>query len=271
MPIRKSVRIAAERAGARVPGPASDDRHAVGARPPHPVVDQQQDDLEEEQAAEEHQQVPPAPERHRQHDRRQADHRRPPPGARRRHPVGDAGQPRRPHPGEKPEHRGVGLIIKPQRRRAHRDHDRAGQHDNHGGQPCRGGDRDRVRQRRRGAGRAAAPYRWPRSGTRRTAVHAVPRGHRLGFPGHCAAPAIDASPRPRGRPSATAAAAVGCVRRRLGCLRSAWRSLTRRSAGCVTRRGAGRAAGSRGIRFPSAGERRCGSRRSCRCWRSCSG
>ena len=182
----------------RVSRPARDDRHAVRAGPLQPIGDQLHGKLEEEQAAHEHQQVTPAPEDHRQNDRRQPHHRRPPARARRHDPVGGAGQPRRPRPREKPEHRGVGLIIEPERRRAQRDHDRAGQHDHHGDQPCPGADRDRVRQRRRGAGRAAPARRGPHGRTRRKAGHAVPRGHRLGFLAHCAAHPIDFSPRARG-------------------------------------------------------------------------
>ena len=106
---------------------------------------------------------------------------------------GREAQPRRPCARQKPEHRGVGLIIEPERRCAHRDHDRAGQHDYHGDQPCPGADRDRVRQGRRGAGRPPPARRRLHGQSRGKAVHAVPRGHRLGFLAHCAAPPIDVS------------------------------------------------------------------------------
>jgi hypothetical protein len=84
-------------------------------------------------------------------------------------------------PAQKPEHRRVSLIIGLQRRRAHRDHDRAGQVGTHDDQLCRGADRRRLRQRWGCAGRAPAARRRPRGGNRCQAGHAVPRRHRIGF------------------------------------------------------------------------------------------
>ena len=167
MPISKNVRIVTEIAGAEYPAQPAMIGTPYGRGRVSPLGDQLDGELEEEQAAQEHQQMPPAPERHRQHDRRQPDHRGPPARADRGDPVGDAGQPRRPGPREKPEHRRVDLIIEPQRRGPHRDHDHAGQDDNRQGQPGPGGGRDRVRQRRGRTGRASVPLRPPHGSTRR--------------------------------------------------------------------------------------------------------
>ena len=200
-----------------VPCPARDDQHAVRPRPRHPPVISWIGDLEEEQAAQEYQQVPPAPERDHQYDRRQPGHRGPPAGASRGDPVGDAGQPWRPGPREKPEHRRVDLIIEPERRGPHRDHDHAGQDDNREDQPGPGGDRDRVRQRRGRTRRAAAARRPPRGGTRRKARHAGPCGYRLRLLAQRDTSSIEGSP---------------CVRSQLPATR---RGSSPRSSTCASR------------------------------------
>ena len=138
-----------------VPGPAADDRHAVRARPGQPEIERLPEKLQEQHAAQEHQQVPPAPECHRQDDQRQAERGGPPAGAGHVDPAGHIGQPRRSYPGQLAQHPGAGPIVDPEPRRVLRGQERAGEDYGYQDQPRRRGDGDRVRQRRRRAGRAA--------------------------------------------------------------------------------------------------------------------
>ena len=165
----------------RVTAPAGDDRHPVRARSRQPEVNPLPDDLEEEQAAQEHQEVPPAPESHRQGDRRQPEHGDPPAGSGDLDPVGDIGQPRRPHPRQPAQHPGTEPVIEPERRRVLRDQDRAGQDHGRQEQPRRRADGERVRQRRGRARRAALAARPVDSRAGRQAVRPVSRDHSLGI------------------------------------------------------------------------------------------
>ena len=203
MLISRNVRIVTESAGAEYPAQPAMISTPYGRGRVIPSVISSMAISRSEQAAQEHQQVPPAPERYRQHDRRQPDHRGPPAGAGRVDPVGDVGQPRRPGPREKPEHRRVDLIIEPERRGPQRDHDHAGQDDNREDQPGPGGDRDRVRQRRGRTRRAPVARRPPHGGTRRKARRAGRRGYRLRLLAQCDAPPTEASPCARSQLSAT--------------------------------------------------------------------
>ena len=209
-----------------IPCPARDDRHAVRPRPGHPLGDELYGELEEEQAAQEYQQVPPAAEHDRQRDCRQPEHRGSPAGAGRVDPSCDAGQPWRPCPREEPEHRRVDLIIEPERRGPHRDHDHAGQDDNREDQPGLGGDRDRVRQRRGRTCRAPVARRPPHGGTRRKARRASRRGYPFRLLAQRDAPPAEASPCVRSQLPAT---------RRGSCPRSSARASRARSEPVVRR------------------------------------
>ena len=160
-----------------VPAPAADDRHAVRARPRQPEVDHRPGELQEQHAAQEHQQVPPAPERHRQGDHRQAERGGPPAGARPVDPVGHIGQPRRPHPRQPAKDPGTEPVINPEPRRVLGRQERAGEDHGPQDQPRRGADGERVRQRRRRAGRAALTAGLADGRARRQAGPAVPGGH----------------------------------------------------------------------------------------------
>ena len=103
--------------------------------------------------------------------------------------VGDVGQPRCPGSREKPEYRRVDLIIEPQRRGPHRDQDHAGQDSNREDQPGPGGDRDRVRQRRGRARRAAPERHRPHGGARHKARRANWRSYPLRLLAQCDPPA----------------------------------------------------------------------------------
>ncbi len=213
----------------RIAAPAGDDRHAVRARPRQPVVDPLPDDLQEEQAAHEHHQMPPAPERHRQPHRRQPEHSHAPAGARDLDPVGHISQPRRPRARKEAEPPGVELITNPERRLVLGDQDRTGEDNGRQDQPCRGAERDRVRQRRRRARRAALAAGPPRAQASRqagcaAATTAAPiTDHRASPSGIAASPAVGRTRRRRRRRRRSPA---GPSRSHAG---RRWRSLSRAS------------------------------------------
>ena len=166
------------RRGRRVPAPAADDRDAVRARPGQAEVDPLADDLEEEQGAQENQKVPPAPEDHGQHHHRQPHRGDPPAAAGRLDPLGEIGQPGRPHLREQAQEPGIGPVIEPEPRGVRREQEGAGHDQDRQHKPGRGADRERMRQGRGRAGRAPLAG-GPRSRPgRRPAQTAVPARRR---------------------------------------------------------------------------------------------
>src|SRR5262249_34882123 len=69
--------------------------------------------------------------------------------------IGELGQPGRPHVREQAQDPGVDLVTQPEPRRLLREQKRASEGDDREQDPGRGGDRNRMRQRPRGTGRAA--------------------------------------------------------------------------------------------------------------------
>ena len=203
----------------RIPGPAADDRHAVRARPGQREVDPRSDELQEEQAAHEHQQVPPAAEDHGQDDHRQTEDGGPPTGTRHVDPVGHIGQPRRSHPRQLAQHPRAGPVINPEPRRVLRGHERTGKNQGRKDQPGGRGHGDRVRQRRRRAGRAALTAALAGGRARRQGGPAVPGGHMPEVAQRTSPPA-GISPRERSQLPATSPAFCPAISTRASRARS---------------------------------------------------
>ena len=127
----------------------------------------------------------------------------PQPGARRVRPGGHVGQPRRPHPRQPAKDPGTEPVINPEPRRVLGRQERAGDDRGPQDQPRRGADGERVRQRRRRAGRAALTAGLADGRARPQAGPTVPGGRAADVLAQCTALPSGISPCARSQLSAT--------------------------------------------------------------------